>query len=76
MQCRNCRAYPAQHAFLVPAIVETICGGQQPADLTAEEHNRCMDLPLDWKAHESLRVRSLDSSAIMILSPTTAVRRR
>jgi hypothetical protein len=30
-----------------PAIVEVICVGQQPADLTAEKLKRCMDRRLD-----------------------------
>src|SRR5208337_3550931 len=63
-------------AFLAPAIVEAICAGQRPADLTAEKLTRRMDLPLDWEAQEALAVSSLDARATMILSPTRAVRRR
>jgi DNA invertase Pin-like site-specific DNA recombinase len=37
-------------AFASPAIVEAICQGHQPADLTAETLLKRIDLPLDWSA--------------------------
>lgn len=37
-------------AFATPAIVEAICGGHQPADLSAETLLKRIDLPLDWSA--------------------------
>jgi len=35
------------YAFLAPSIVEAICAGRQPADLTAERLTRAR-LPLEW----------------------------
>jgi hypothetical protein len=35
------------YAFLAPAIVEAICEGREPADLTAERLRRCR-LPYLW----------------------------
>jgi len=40
-------------AFLAPTIVEAICQGRQPADLTAETLLNRIDLPLEWS--EQLR---------------------
>jgi hypothetical protein len=34
--------------MLVPAIVEAICGGSCPLDLTAEELTRRSALPITW----------------------------
>jgi len=34
--------------LLAPAIVEAICAGSQPPDLTAEELTRCSALPITW----------------------------
>jgi hypothetical protein len=42
-------------AFVAPAIVEAICQGRQPADLSAETLLKRIDLPLDW----SSQVRAL-----------------
>ena len=41
-------------AFLAPAIVEAICAGRQPPELTAERLRRCAGLPLDWQTQQSL----------------------
>ena len=35
-------------AFLSPTIIEAICAGWQPADLTAQELTRGADVPLGW----------------------------
>jgi hypothetical protein len=35
-------------ALLAPAIVEAICAGSQPPDLTAEELTRRAELPITW----------------------------
>jgi hypothetical protein len=35
-------------ALLAPAIVEAICAGSQPPDLTAEELTRRSALPITW----------------------------
>jgi site-specific DNA recombinase len=40
-------------AFLAPALVEAICAGRQPPELTAERLRRCAGLPLDWPAQQS-----------------------
>ena len=37
-------------AFAAPAIVEAICQGHQPGDLSAETLLKRIDLPLDWSA--------------------------
>ena len=37
-------------AFVTPAIVESICQGQQPAELNAETLLNRIDLPLEWLA--------------------------
>ena len=37
-------------AFVTPAIVEAICQGQQPAELSAETLLNRIDLPLEWPA--------------------------
>jgi site-specific DNA recombinase len=37
-------------AFVAPAIVESICQGQQPAELSAETLLNRIDLPLEWLA--------------------------
>jgi site-specific DNA recombinase len=36
------------YAFLAPSIIEAICEGRQPADLTAEGLTRRAKLPLGW----------------------------
>ena len=35
-------------AFLSPTIIEAICAGSQPADLTAQKLTRGADVPLGW----------------------------
>jgi len=35
-------------AFLSPTIIEAVCAGWQPADLTAQELTRGADVPLGW----------------------------
>ena len=37
-------------AFAAPAIVEAICQGRQPAELSAETLLKRIDLPLEWPA--------------------------
>ena len=37
-------------AFVAPTIVEAVCQGQQPADLTVETLLKRVDLPLEWPA--------------------------
>jgi hypothetical protein len=37
-------------AFVAPAIVEAICQGQQPAELSAETLLNRINLPLEWLA--------------------------
>jgi site-specific DNA recombinase len=37
-------------AFVTPAIVEAICHGQQPPELSAETLLNRIDLPLEWPA--------------------------
>jgi len=41
-------------AFASPAIVEAICQGHQPADLTAETLLKRIDLPLEWSAQREV----------------------
>jgi hypothetical protein len=41
-------------AFLAPDITESIIGGHQPADLSAEKLIRRIDLPLDWAQQRHL----------------------
>jgi hypothetical protein len=36
-------------ALLAPEIVEAICAGRQPLELSTEELTRRIDLPLDWR---------------------------
>ncbi len=43
-------------ALLAPEIVEAVCDGRQPLELSAEEPTRRADLPLDW--HEQQRLLS------------------
>jgi hypothetical protein len=38
----------ARLAFVAPAIVETICQGQQPAELSTETLLNRINLPLEW----------------------------
>ncbi len=40
----------ARLAFVAPAIVEAICQGQQPAELSAETLLNRINLPLEWDA--------------------------
>ncbi len=40
----------ARLAFAAPEIVEAICQGRQPADLSAETLLNRIDLPLQWSA--------------------------
>ncbi len=40
-------------AFVTPAIVEAICHGQQPTELSAETLLNRIDLPLDWPAQRN-----------------------
>jgi site-specific DNA recombinase len=42
----------ARLAFVAPAIVEAICQGQQPAELSAETLLNRINLPLDWAQQE------------------------
>ena len=44
-------------AFLAPSIVEAICQGRQPAELSAETLLNRIDLPLEWS--EQLRRLSI-----------------
>src|SRR5277367_3824770 len=37
-------------SFVAPRIVEAICHGRQPADLSAETLLNRIDLPLEWSA--------------------------
>ena len=37
-------------AFVAPRIVEAICQGRQPAELSAETLLNRIDLPLEWSA--------------------------
>jgi hypothetical protein len=37
-------------AFVAPAIVEAICQGQQPGELSTETLLNRIDLPLEWPA--------------------------
>jgi hypothetical protein len=39
-------------AFLAPSVVEAICSGRQPPDLTAERLTRRIKLPLCWTEQE------------------------
>ena len=39
-------------AFLAPEIVEAIAAGRQPADLTAHQLVRSIDLPGEWSAQK------------------------
>jgi hypothetical protein len=39
-------------AFLSPTIIEAICAGWQPADLTAQELTRGADVPLGWSEQQ------------------------
>ncbi len=47
---KHCVERLSHLAFVAPAIVEAICQGQQPADLSAETLLNRIDLPLDWPA--------------------------
>jgi site-specific DNA recombinase len=40
----------ARLAFVAPAIVEAICQGQQPAELSTQTLLNRIDLPLEWSA--------------------------
>ena len=40
----------ARLAFAAPTIVEAICQGRQPAQLTTEMLLKRIDLPLEWPA--------------------------
>jgi site-specific DNA recombinase len=37
-------------AFVSPALVDAICRGRQPAELSAERLLKRIDLPLEWPA--------------------------
>jgi site-specific DNA recombinase len=39
-------------AFLSPAIIEAICAGRQPLDLSAEKLRRAAPLPLEWREQQ------------------------
>jgi len=41
-------------ALLAPEIVEAICAGRQPLELSTEELTRRADLPLDWRDQQRL----------------------
>jgi hypothetical protein len=41
-------------AFLAPSLVEAICAGRQPPELTAERLTRRTSLPIDWTAQEKV----------------------
>jgi site-specific DNA recombinase len=43
----------AHLAFVAPSIVEAICQGRQPAELSAETLLNRIDLPLEWRAQLS-----------------------
>jgi site-specific DNA recombinase len=45
-------------AFAAPAIVESICQGRQPTDLSTETLLKRIDLPLDWSAQLKVLVAS------------------
>jgi site-specific DNA recombinase len=40
-------------AFVTPAIVEAICQGQQPAELSTETLLNRVELPLEWPAQRN-----------------------
>jgi hypothetical protein len=42
----------ARLAFVAPAIVEAICQGQQPAELSTQTLLNRIDLPLEWTQQE------------------------
>lgn len=47
-------------AFLAPSVVEAVCAGRQPPDLTAENLTRRLGLPVSWTEQEkTLGLRSL-----------------
>jgi site-specific DNA recombinase len=50
-------------AFLAPAIVEAICAGRQPIDLTTEKRRRTASLPLEWDKQERLLGLGIPPSA-------------
>jgi len=41
-------------AFVAPAIVEAICHGQQPAELSTQTLLNRIDLPLEWPAQRDV----------------------
>jgi hypothetical protein len=41
-------------ALLAPEIVNAICDGREPSELSAEELTRRADLPLDWRQQQRL----------------------
>ena len=41
-------------AFIAPTIVEAICQGRQPAELSTETLLNRTDLPLEWPAQRKL----------------------
>ncbi len=43
----------ARLAFVAPAVVEAICQGQQPVELTTETLLNRIDLPLEWSAQRN-----------------------
>jgi site-specific DNA recombinase len=50
------------YAFLAPSIVEAICEGRHPADLTTERLTRRPALPLEWvEQRNALRMDLGDS---------------
>jgi hypothetical protein len=42
----------ARLAFVAPAIVEAICQGQQPAELSTQTLLNRINLPLEWTQQE------------------------
>jgi hypothetical protein len=44
----------ARLAFVAPAIVEAICRGQQPAELSAETLLNRINLPLEWSEQRNV----------------------
>ncbi len=41
-------------ALLAPEIVEAICDGRQPLELSTEELTRRTELPLEWREQQRL----------------------
>jgi len=49
-------------AFLAPSIVEAICAGRQPPDLTAERLTRRTGLPYQWAEQQEALGLGLSNS--------------